>query len=457
MTVCVSQQIRDLAFVTACIVCTVGLLACVSSPLSSSSVHPVHVSLLHESPASQLPLHVPHTRSKSSSNAEGEIIHSRNPSSRDQDFERILDVLTEAKISLARAHLESQPCSSRFWCIRVVSATNLGYGAVVRDKSGESYLFSMTSRMLALNCATKRTELRYTVSFCAETCRPLPLTHPMLQPTYSSVDPSSEKRFLKYSSLAAGEHNPAEDPVAEAGHLARLHGHPSCLQMVECIMSPDRDDVFLVTELQTTSFIQLLSDLYRAAKLWSVDQGLRWFVQIVRAVEFLHSRGLAHLDIKPDNVLVAANGTLKLCDMGSAQDLVHAMTPEISTSITCRKHKREGTKAGDESKCDALGEHRLAALNEALRGSRDEAAAANASFQLEQAIAKATSAIIHDLQDKGTLACACAPMLPCTGEPGTEKYRDPAMPGGSRGYDGRAADVYSLGATLFLLVRFSCF
>ena len=40
------------------------------------------------------------------------------------------------------------------------------------------------------------------------------------------------------------------------------------------------------------------------------------FAQLVDAVTYLHNKGIAHLDIKPENMLLAENGRLKLCDFG---------------------------------------------------------------------------------------------------------------------------------------------
>ncbi|AGO12780.1 AaceriADR313Wp [[Ashbya] aceris (nom. inval.)] len=43
-----------------------------------------------------------------------------------------------------------------------------------------------------------------------------------------------------------------------------------------------------------------------------------YFKQICRGVDYLHSQGLAHRDLKLDNCVVAADGILKLIDFGSA-------------------------------------------------------------------------------------------------------------------------------------------
>lgn len=44
-----------------------------------------------------------------------------------------------------------------------------------------------------------------------------------------------------------------------------------------------------------------------------------YLVQILQGVEYLHSRRVLHLDLKPDNILVTNLNAVKIVDFGSAQ------------------------------------------------------------------------------------------------------------------------------------------
>ena len=47
-------------------------------------------------------------------------------------------------------------------------------------------------------------------------------------------------------------------------------------------------------------------------------QGASAFQQVCQLVERMHSMRIAHLDLKPENVLVDSKGDLRLCDFGRA-------------------------------------------------------------------------------------------------------------------------------------------
>lgn len=72
----------------------------------------------------------------------------------------------------------------------------------------------------------------------------------------------------------------------------------------------------------STEILQLPTDLIRL----SVSQ-------VLDGLQYLHWRGLAHLDIQPDNILITSirSPNVKICDIGSAEQV-----SKLGTSVTCR-------------------------------------------------------------------------------------------------------------------------
>lgn len=62
-----------------------------------------------------------------------------------------------------------------------------------------------------------------------------------------------------------------------------------------------------------------LSDRIRDLGKMSVDEAVKVIMQIASALDVAHKSGLVHRDVKPDNIMFAADGTPKLADLGVAK------------------------------------------------------------------------------------------------------------------------------------------
>ena len=54
---------------------------------------------------------------------------------------------------------------------------------------------------------------------------------------------------------------------------------------------------------------------------FSEEMVLNWFVQILLAVEYIHSKNIIHRDIKPQNIFMTKTGIIKLGDFGISKQL----------------------------------------------------------------------------------------------------------------------------------------
>ncbi len=62
-----------------------------------------------------------------------------------------------------------------------------------------------------------------------------------------------------------------------------------------------------------------LYDEISKGKVFSESEALNVAIQVARALEHAHSQGLIHRDVKPKNIMITKDGTVKLADMGLAR------------------------------------------------------------------------------------------------------------------------------------------
>jgi serine/threonine protein kinase len=95
--------------------------------------------------------------------------------------------------------------------------------------------------------------------------------------------------------------------------ILRKLSHPNIIEMMDAFET--RSDFCVVTEFAQGELFQILEDDKYLSE--SVVQDVAR--QLTAALHYLHSHRIIHRDMKPQNILVAANGALKLCDFGFAR------------------------------------------------------------------------------------------------------------------------------------------
>lgn len=99
--------------------------------------------------------------------------------------------------------------------------------------------------------------------------------------------------------------------------LVALAGAPGVVRLAFSFQ--DARSLYLATELCASD---LFSQLRRRPRgMCAAWEAAVWFAQLGCALASVHAAGAAHGDVKPENVLLTAEGHVRLCDFGSAARL----------------------------------------------------------------------------------------------------------------------------------------
>ncbi|POR33342.1 Serine/threonine-protein kinase KIN28 [Tolypocladium paradoxum] len=123
----------------------------------------------------------------------------------------------------------------------------------------------------------------------------------------------------------------APDAVRELKHLQELH-HPNIISLLSVFSSKDQNLNLVLEYLPLGDLEMLIRDTDRVR--YGAADIKAWMGMLTRAVWFCHESFVLHRDIKPNNLLIAADGEVKLADFGLARSFAdphHNMTSNVIT------------------------------------------------------------------------------------------------------------------------------
>ena len=141
--------------------------------------------------------------------------------------------------------------------------------------------------------------------------------HPLGSGTHGKVylafdNVRMEERAIK--AVRRHRASPAVDPRREVAVMKKLN-HPNIVKLYECIDDPGMDVVYLVMQYVSGGPLLRFDSEYRCPA-FSTARIRPLMQQLASALSCMHARGVVHFDIKPDNLLVDAQGHLYLADFG---------------------------------------------------------------------------------------------------------------------------------------------
>jgi serine/threonine protein kinase len=107
---------------------------------------------------------------------------------------------------------------------------------------------------------------------------------------------------------------------------ARSLTHPNIVRVLD--IGADQDTFFIVMEFLDGQSVRELISIAGSVK---VDRAVEIIRSACEALAFAHDQGVIHRDIKPDNIMVLRNGTVKLTDFGLASILYERGVTQTGT------------------------------------------------------------------------------------------------------------------------------
>ena len=136
---------------------------------------------------------------------------------------------------------------------------------------------------------------------------------------YTAIDKASGQRVALKRVKLTGEGFEREGmPLTSLREISLLRQlqHPNIISLLDVVVGSRADSVFLVFEFCAFDLARVIDTMGKPFAHGEV----KWMMsELVHAVEYIHANLVIHRDIKMSNILLAADGTLKLCDFGLAR------------------------------------------------------------------------------------------------------------------------------------------
>ncbi|NXL51362.1 GAK kinase, partial [Podilymbus podiceps] len=146
---------------------------------------------------------------------------------------------------------------------------------------------------------------------------------------YEAQDLGSGKDYA-LKRLLSNEEEKNKAIIQEVCFMKKLSGHPNIVQFCSAasIGKEESDtgqgEFLLLTELCKGQLVEFLKKVESKGPI-SCDTVLKIFYQTCRAVQHMHKQKppIIHRDLKVENLLISNQGTVKLCDFGSATTIAY--------------------------------------------------------------------------------------------------------------------------------------
>jgi serine/threonine protein kinase len=119
--------------------------------------------------------------------------------------------------------------------------------------------------------------------------------------------------------------------IHEARAAAKLN-HPNIVQVYD--VKRHNEYYYFSMEFVSGGSVQ---EILNKQKKISADQSVQMVLDAARGLDYAHKKGIIHRDVKPDNLMIAETGMIKIGDMGLARGLEEKSAPRRRPPSSARR------------------------------------------------------------------------------------------------------------------------
>lgn len=123
---------------------------------------------------------------------------------------------------------------------------------------------------------------------------------------------------IRARNIQTGESEDSMDLIKGEMAIMKKLDHNNIVKLYEVLDSDNDDVLYMVFEMCHKGPIQDVK-LNGTFDSYSEEESRKYFRDLILGVEYLHENGIAHRDLKPDNILLLKDGTLKIADFGVSE------------------------------------------------------------------------------------------------------------------------------------------
>ncbi|KAK0645944.1 kinase-like domain-containing protein [Cercophora newfieldiana] len=117
--------------------------------------------------------------------------------------------------------------------------------------------------------------------------------------------------------------------IREEIAIMKKLNHENLVQLIEVLDDPDDDSLYMVLEMCKKGVVMKVG-VHQTAEPYDEEKCRHYFRDLILGIEYLHSQGVVHRDIKPDNLLITSGDVLKVVDFGVSE--MFAKSSEMKTA-----------------------------------------------------------------------------------------------------------------------------